>query len=143
MDEKLKLTRRKFLQVSAAAGAVAAAGGMELAAHAAPDEEAKKGELKYVRTTCAPNCTGGCGQQACVYNGEIKDIIQASDYEDPEHNPRGCLKGISFSNLIYGPNRMHGPLKRVGKPGEDEFEELSWEDALDQAGAEDQRHIRA
>ena len=89
MDEKLKLTRRKFLQVSAAAGAVAAAGGIELAAHAAPDEEAKKGELKYVRTTCAPNCTGGCGQQACVYNGEIKDIIQASDYEDSEHNPRG------------------------------------------------------
>ena len=41
MDEKLKLTRRKFLQVSAAAGAVAAAGGIELAAHAAPDEEAK------------------------------------------------------------------------------------------------------
>ena len=136
MDKELKLTRRKFLQVSAAAGAVAAAGGIELAAHAAPDEEAKKGELKYVRTTCAPNCTGGCGQQACVYNGEIKDIIQASDYEDSEHNPRGCLKGISFSNLIYGPNRMHGPLKRIGAPGEDEFEELSWEDALDQAAAE-------
>ena len=34
MDKELKLTRRKFLQVSAAAGAVAAAGGIELAAHA-------------------------------------------------------------------------------------------------------------
>ncbi len=54
MDEKLKLTRRKFLQVSAAAGAVAAAGGMELAAHAAPDEEAKKGELKYVHRRLRP-----------------------------------------------------------------------------------------
>ena len=42
MDKELKLTRRKFLQVSAAAGAVAAAGGIELAAHAAPDEEAKR-----------------------------------------------------------------------------------------------------
>ena len=55
MGEELKLTRRKFLQATAAAGAVAAVGGIELAAQAAPAAEPLTGELKYVRTTCAPN----------------------------------------------------------------------------------------
>ena len=63
IGEDIKLTRRKFLQGAAAAGAVAAVGGIELAAKADGEPNPKE-ELKYVRTTCAPNCTGGCGQKA-------------------------------------------------------------------------------
>ena len=125
IGEDIKLTRRKFLQGAAAAGAVAAVGGIELAVNADGEPNPEE-ELTYVRTTCAPNCTGGCGQKACVYNNEIKYIIQASDYEDEEHNPRGCLKGLSYSNLIYGPHRMKGPSIRRGEPGSDDFEDVSW-----------------
>ena len=134
-EDNLKMTRRQFLQVSAAAGAAAAVGGVKFATEALADGSVDD-DLTYVRTTCAPNCTGGCGQKACVQNGEIKTIIQASDYEDAEHNPRGCLKGLSFSNLIYGPHRMHGPLIRRGAPGSDDLEEVSWEEALDYTGSE-------
>ena len=119
---------------------VAAAGGIELSAKADGEEQGAE-DLVYVRTTCAPNCTGGCGQKACVYNGEIKNIIQASDYEDKEHNPRGCLKGLSYSNLIYGPYRMKGPQIRTGAPGSDEFKDVSWEEALDYTGSELRRII--
>ena len=141
-EDNLKMTRRQFLQVSAAAGAAAAVGGVKFAAEALADEAADPdADLTYVRTTCAPNCTGGCGQKACVQNGEIKTIIQASDYEDAEHNPRGCLKGLSFSNLIYGPYRMHGPMIRRGAPGSDDLEEVSWEEALDYTGSELRRII--
>ena len=56
IGEDIKLTRRKFLQGAAAAGAVAAVGGIELAAKADGEPNPKE-ELKYVRTTCAPNCT--------------------------------------------------------------------------------------
>lgn len=138
MEKKeLSLTRRTFLGVAAAAGAATALGGISLAANE-QDAAAQAGSdsLTYVRTTCAPNCTGGCGMKACVHNGEIKSIIQAADYEDAEHNPRGCLKGLSFSNLIYGPERMKGPLIRTGAPGEDEFREASWEEALDYTSSE-------
>ena len=140
------MTRRKFLQISAAAGAAAAVGGIELESAAVSQKQDKDSDLSYIRTTCAPNCTGGCGQKACVqYRGtdkeEIKSIIQASDYEDEEHNPRGCLKGLSFSNLIYGPHRMHGPLIRTGKPGEDKFREASWEEALDYTAGELKRIV--
>lgn len=140
-NEKLNLTRRKFLEVSAATGAAAAVGGVTLATVAQADQASDQGELTYVRTTCAPNCTGGCGMKACVHNGEIKSIIQAADYEDAEHNPRGCLKGLSFSNLIYGPDRMKGPLIRTGAPGSDEFREAGWDEALDYTGSELRRII--
>ena len=140
IGEDIKLTRRKFLQGAVAAGAVAAVGGIELAVNADGEPNPEE-ELTYVRTTCAPNCTGGCGQKACVYNNEIKYIIQASDYEDEEHNPRGCLKGLSYSNLIYGPHRMKGPSIRRGEPGSDDFEDVSWEEALDYTGSELRRII--
>lgn len=134
--KELNLTRRQFLKASAATGVMAAIGGVEFAAKAEEQTKTPTEELNYVRTTCGPNCTGGCGMVACVHKGEIKNIIQAADYKDKEMNPRGCLKGLSFSNLIYGPERMKGPLIRTGAPGSDEFREVSWEEALDYTGSE-------
>lgn len=139
-SDDLSMTRRKFLKVSAAAGGLAAVGGVTLAGAEKTEGQEEEG-LTYVRTTCAPNCTGGCGMKACVKDGEIKSIIQAADYQDPEHNPRGCLKGLSFSNLIYGPERMRGPMIRTGAPGSDEFKEVGWEEALDHTGSELRRII--
>ena len=137
----IKVSRRSFLQATAALGFMASVGGVE---YVEANDEIRAGgklldndsDLTYVRTTCAPNCTGGCGLKACVQNGEIKSIIQAADYQDAEHNPRGCLKGLSMSNLIYGPDRLTGPLIRTGKPGEDSFRSASWEEALDYTGNE-------
>ena len=140
-NEKLSMTRRKFLGVTAAAGAAVAVGGVSLAAAVGEEKQETPDDLTYVRTTCAPNCTGGCGMKACVQNGEIKNIIQAADYEDAEHNPRGCLKGLSFSNLIYGPERMKGPKIRTGAPGSDDFKDVSWDEALDYTGKELRRII--
>ncbi|MBQ2634517.1 MAG: molybdopterin-dependent oxidoreductase [Oscillospiraceae bacterium] len=142
--ESLPMTRRTFLEATAVVGAAAAVGGVGLAAAENAAQGGADEELKYVRTTCAPNCTGGCGQKACVYKGEIKHIIQAADYEDAEHNPRGCLKGLSFSNLIYGPERMTGPMIRTGPAGSDDpndYKKVGWDEALDYTGRELRRII--
>lgn len=91
--------------------------------------------LEYVRSVCSPNCTGGCGMVAAVKDGQIKTLIQAADYPEKDgHNPRGCLKGLSMINLIYGPNRMHGPSIRTGAPGSaDSLKDVGWDEALDTA----------
>lgn len=68
-----------------------------------------------------------------VENGQIRAITQASDYPEQEYNPRGCLKGLSYINLIYGPDRLKKPLIRTGAPGKGEFREVSWNEALDYA----------
>ena len=61
----------------------------------------------------------------------IQSLVQAADYPDTEYNPRGCLRGQSSLNLIYGPDRLKQPLIRVGKRGEGKFKAVSWDEALD------------
>jgi anaerobic selenocysteine-containing dehydrogenase len=131
------IDRRTFLKgaaVGTAAGAVAgllpqAAG----TAQAARDFEVP-GSLpvdKVVRTTCSPNCTGGCGQLAFVRDGVIVKIQQAADYPDGAYNPRGCMKGLSYLNQIYGADRIMKPLIRTGERGSGEFREATWDEVLD------------
>lgn len=66
-----------------------------------------------------------------VYKGRIQSLVQAADYPEKEYNPRGCLRGQSLLNLMYGPDRLKQPLIRVGKRGEGKFRAVSWDEALD------------
>ncbi len=130
--KKFKISRRQFLKASAATGALLGTTGIIKFAKNAAAKTGFSKELKYIRTTCSPNCTGACGMVAVVKDGQVKTVIQAADYPEPEYNPRGCLKGLSFPmNLVYGPDRLKKPLIKSGKRGEGEFKEVSWDAALD------------
>lgn len=127
----MAITRRGFLKICAV-GATAAAGSRFFQlAYSVPELQQNSGILEYVRSTCSPNCTGACGFNAMVYKGRIQSLVQAADYPDKEYNPRGCLRGQSMLNLIYGPDRLKQPLIRVGKRGEGKFKAVSWDEALD------------
>lgn len=134
---KVRLSRRQFLKGSAATGVLVGTMGAVGFANKVIAEEANPGEigsapsLKTIRTTCSPNCTGACGMNAIVENNEIKAIVQAADYPEDEYNPRGCLKGLSMMNLVYGPDRLQTPLIQKGQPGVDGLEKATWEEALD------------
>lgn len=91
---------------------------------------------RVVRTTCSPNCTGSCGQLAFVRDGVIVKIQQAADYPDGAYNPRGCMKGLSYLNQIYGEDRIQTPLVRTGERGSGEFRPASWDEVLDRIAAE-------
>lgn len=129
-EKKFKLTRRQFIKASAATGALLAAAGTENYVKKVSADENGAKKVEYIRTTCSPNCTGACGMVARVEDGEIKTIIQAADYPEPEYNPRGCLKGLSMMNLIYGPERLKKPLIAQGPPGQGDFKEVTWDEAL-------------
>ena len=86
---------------------------------------------RVVRTTCSPNCTGGCGQLAFVRDGKVVKVQQAADYPDEVYNPRGCMKGLSYHLQIYNKDRVLTPLIRTGERGSGEFREATWEEALD------------
>ncbi len=58
-------------------------------------------------------------------------VQQAADYPDPAYNPRGCMKGLSYVNQIYGADRVQTPLIRTGERGIGEFREATWEEVLD------------
>ncbi len=127
----MAMTRRDFMKICAVGTAAVAGSRYFQLAHSAQDDISL---LQYVRSTCSPNCTGACGFNAMVYKGRIASLVQAADYPEKEYNPRGCLKGQSMLNLIYGPDRLKQPLIRVGKRGEGKFRAVSWDEALDYVG---------
>jgi hypothetical protein len=88
---------------------------------------------RLVRSTCSPNCTGACGFKARVTDGRISTLIQAADYPEDSYNPRGCLRGLSMTDLIYGRDRLKYPLIRTGERGSGQFRRASWDEALDHA----------
>ncbi len=72
---------------------------------------------KVVRSTHGVNCTGGCSWKIFVKNGLVAYEMQQTDYprtrEDlPNHEPRGCQRGASFSWYLYSPHRIKYPLMR-------------------------------
>ncbi len=83
-------------------------------------EDAYRNRFQYdrvVRTTHGVNCTGSCSWQVFVKNGLITWEMQQTDYprtrpDLPNHEPRGCQRGVSFSWYEYSPHRIKHPLMR-------------------------------
>ena len=137
----MPLDRRTFLKGSAAVAGAAA--GTILPVIDRPVKAGRDYDVakslpvdRVVRTTCSPNCTGSCGQLAFVRDGIIVKIQQAADYPDTVYNPRGCMKGLSYINHIYGEDRIAKPMIRTGERGSGEFREVTWEEALDRIAAD-------
>jgi nitrate reductase / nitrite oxidoreductase, alpha subunit len=130
------VSRRTFLKGTAAAAGAVAAGSLPIVGQSARagrdyDIDPSLPVDRVVRTTCSPNCTGSCGQLAFVRDGVVVKVQQAADYPDKVYSPRGCMKGLSYMNQIYGEDRIMRPLIRDGERGSGSFREASWEEALD------------
>ncbi len=149
-----KVTRRGFLKAGAAAAATLAmpnflardGGSLKaLAAETPPDFNSSLDVYrkhwtwdKTVRGTHMINCWY---QAHCAFDIYVKDGIvfreeQAAEYKQlnpdvPDLNPRGCQKGCSFSHRMYEPNRIKFPMRCKGKRGEGKWEQVSWDEALD------------
>ena len=72
---------------------------------------------KVVRSTHGVNCTGSCSWQIHVKDGIVTWEMQALDYPEldknlPQHEPRGCQRGISYSWYLYSPLRVKYPYVR-------------------------------
>lgn len=72
---------------------------------------------KVVRSTHGVNCTGSCSWKIYVKDGLVTWETQQTDYprtrpDLPNHEPRGCPRGASFSWYIYSANRLKYPKMR-------------------------------
>jgi len=82
------------------------------------------------------NCVSGCSWDLYVKDGMVWREEQHSPYHAsmpglPDFNPRGCQKGACGSVLMHSPSRVRYPLRRVGERGEDRWERISWDQALE------------
>jgi hypothetical protein len=81
------------------------------------------------------NCVSACPFDLFVKDGivlreEQNAGMEANNASLPDFNPRGCQKGLCFSQLMYGPSRLKHPLKRVGERGGGQWKRISWDEAL-------------
>ena len=72
---------------------------------------------KIVRSTHGVNCTGSCSWKIYVKNGRVTWETQQTDYprtrpDLPNHEPRGCPRGASYSWYLYSANRLKYPMMR-------------------------------
>ncbi|MFW8565419.1 nitrate reductase subunit alpha [Orrella sp. 11846] len=73
---------------------------------------------KIVRSTHGVNCTGSCSWKIYVKGGIITWETQQTDYprtrwDMPNHEPRGCARGASYSWYLYSANRVKYPMIRA------------------------------
>jgi nitrate reductase alpha subunit len=73
---------------------------------------------KIVRSTHGANCTGSCSWKIYVKGGIVTWETQQTDYprtrpDLPNHEPRGCSRGASYSWYLYSGNRVKYPLVRA------------------------------
>ncbi len=123
--------RRTFLKIGAMglgatglSGATSAWWGLD--ARANPDP-ATDGD-KVIPTFCEL-CFWKCGVLAHVKEGKVTKLV--GNPQHPLSQGRLCPRGVGGTGQLYDRDRLKKPLIRVGKRGEERFEEVSWEVALD------------
>jgi hypothetical protein len=79
-------------------------------------------------TTSCNFCSCGCGMIAAVREGKL--IAMEGDFDHIVNRGSLCVKGISMFATHTSPNRLQRPRYRA--PGGDHWQEISWEEAVDQ-----------
>ncbi|MBQ9069214.1 MAG: dehydrogenase [Eggerthellaceae bacterium] len=136
----MQLTRRGFFKATALAfaGSMAFELSTQSEALAAPVDANWKlvNTEEYTNICCY--CSGGCGSIVSVRDGEVINVEG-----DPDHPiNEGCLcpKGAAMFQLrnvvddetgeiIHNPERKTTPMVR--RPGASDWEEISWEEAIE------------
>ncbi len=125
-------SRRTFMQGAAAFTAAVAVGATGCAPTVEPtdpvDEPEEEGEVEILCSSCRA-CISNCGVFVHVRNGRVIKI--EGDPRDPMSKGRVCAKGLSAIQALYNPMRLHYPMKRAGERGENKWERISWNEALD------------
>ncbi len=84
-----------------------------------------------VRKTTCYMCACRCGINVHLKDGKVAYIEGNRDH--PVNKGVLCAKGSSGIMQVNAPSRLRAPLKRTGPRGSGEFEEISWDEALELA----------
>jgi len=80
-------------------------------------------------------CEATCGLKATVEGDRV--VALEPDHDHVVSKGYSCIKGLRYHEIHHSADRLRAPLKRVGGS----FEEISWEQALDEIGAKVQQLV--
>ena len=134
------MNRRHFLKMSTATAMAVAASTMDglpgktglfRSARAQGVLGAQNGSMgaKEITSVCEM-CFWRCPIVGKVQDGKIVKI--EGNPKSPVNGTRVCARGNSGVQLVYDPDRVKTPLKRVGARGEGKWAKISWDEAFDE-----------
>lgn len=85
-------------------------------------------EQKLVKSTCGM-CFAACGVLIQVEDGRVTGV--KGDPDSPVNYGVLCPKGQAAVELLYHPERLTHPLKRIGEKGRGQWARIPWDEALD------------
>ena len=145
-----ELSRRSFLAIGAAAACAVAGCGL---AASAPRVAGASEEGEWIAAACWDNCGGRCVNRVLVRDGQIVRQGSENSHEDSFGwmQQRGCPRGRARQQQVLGEDRVKYPMKRKHwQPGGgenahgelrgiDEWERISWEEAIGYIAQEAER----
>jgi len=138
----MKLTRREFIKLNAAA-ATAAAAGITLPAVTPAGAATGDVGIRWDKAPCR-FCGTGCSVLVGVKNGRV--VATQGDPESPVNRGLNCIKGYFLSKIMYGEDRLTTPLlrKKNGKYDKNgDFTKVSWDEAFDVMAAKFKAALKA
>lgn len=85
-------------------------------------------EVKTGYTICSV-CDIGCQLRSTAKDGKV---VRVDAHDSPALRRNICYKGTAAPHIHNHEDRLKVPLKRVGKRGDDKWEEISYEQAMDE-----------
>lgn len=79
---------------------------------------------------CPHDCPDTCSMVFEVENGKLTSVKGNSEH--PMTRGGLCVKLKDYEKRHYHPDRLLHPLRRTGPKGSGEFEQISWDEALDE-----------
>jgi len=83
---------------------------------------------KTLTTTCIMDCPDTCALEVSVEGGKLQGITGSRD--DALTNGFICDKVRQYGQRVYHPDRLLHPMRRGGSKGSDEYDRISWDEAI-------------
>ncbi|MBI3651710.1 MAG: molybdopterin-dependent oxidoreductase [Acidobacteria bacterium] len=127
------MKRREFIILTGvgatSAGMLSACGHPEekLIPALIPDDEYVPGIDVWKASTCAM-CDAGCGIVVRTRDHKANKI--EGNPQHPVNRGALCARGQAGLQVLYNPDRIKAPMKRVGERFSGQFAEISWDEAI-------------
>lgn len=126
------MDRRDFLKNVGVAGTAVGLTGLtsgvvSAKAYGARNDLLAKRQGKVVYHSCLRNCADRCLLKFYVQNGRMTYVEGAEEQRKTGSCP--CVKGLTYVQYTYSPDRILHPMERVGPKGSGQWRRISWDDA--------------
>ncbi len=90
-------------------------------------------QTEQIKKSACFFCHENCGVLAHVRDDQVLSI--EGDPDHPLNKGALCARGLSALQHVHHPARVNHPLKRAGERGSGQWQQISWDQALDEIAA--------